>query len=107
MNFWVTLVLIFIWGLLFAALLPIRQGYLNGLIPSQQHATVLSFDSLMGSSGGVFIQPMLGRAADVWSYSTSYMIAAGIQTLALPFIALARRENAKSDKILHRKADKG
>ena len=37
----------------FAATLPIRQAYLNGLIPSRQRATILSFDSLMASSGGV------------------------------------------------------
>lgn len=96
-NFWVALVLIFLWGLLFAALMPIRQAYLNGLIPSSQRATVLSFDSLMGSSGGIFIQPILGKAADLWSYSTSYMMASCIQLAALPFIYLARREKAKSD----------
>ena len=41
--------------------MPIRQAYLNDMIPSQQRATVLSFDSLMGSSGGVVIQPVLGQ----------------------------------------------
>ena len=92
------------WGrrasyLLGAALMPIRQAYLNGIIPSKQRATVLSFDSLMGSSGGIFIQPILGRAADIWNYSTSYAIAAGFQLVALPFILLARKENPKSDPI--------
>lgn len=96
-NFWVVLLLIFCWGLLFAALMPIRQAYLNGLIPSRQRATVLSFDSLMGSSGGIFIQPILGKAADVWSYSTSYAMASAFQLAALPFILLARRENPSSD----------
>lgn len=96
-NFWIALVLIFLWGLLFAALMPVRQAYLNGIIPSAQRATVLSFDSLMGSSGGIFIQPILGKAADVWSYSTSYMMASFFQMAALPFIYLARREKAKSD----------
>jgi len=53
------------WGLIFAALLPIRQTYLNDMIPSKRRVTVLSFDSLMGSSGGVVIQPTLGKAADI------------------------------------------
>ena len=69
-----------------------RQAYLNGLIPSEQRATVLSFDSLLGSSGGVVVQPILGKAADVWSYPASYMCCAAIQALAIPFIWLARRE---------------
>ncbi len=98
-NFWVVLLLIFCWGLTFAALMPIRQAYLNGLIPSRERATVLSFDSLMGSSGGIFIQPILGKAADVWNYSTSYAIASAFQLAALPFILLARREKPKSDII--------
>lgn len=98
-NFYVALLLIFLWGLMFAALSPIRQAYLNGLIPSEQRATVLSFDSLMGSSGGIVVQPILGRAADVWNYSTSYAISALFQAGALPFIWLARREKAKADAV--------
>lgn len=102
-NFYVALLLIFLWGLLFAALFPIRQAYLNGLIPSEQRATVLSFDSLMGSSGGIVVQPILGKAADVWNYSTSYAVGAVFQAAALPFIWLARRENAKSDIVENKK----
>ena len=83
--------LIVVWGLLFAAEMPIRQAYLNGMIPSQQRATILSFDSLMGSTGGVWAQPVLGRAADVWGYAPSYLLSAGISALALPFIWLSRR----------------
>ena len=98
-SFLIALVLIFLWGLVFAALMPIRQTYLNGLIPSSQRATVLSFDSLMGSSGGIVIQPALGRAADIWNYSASFAFAAVIQLGALPFIYLARREKPKSDPI--------
>ena len=66
--------LIVVWGLLFAATLPIRQSYLNGLIPSRQRATILSFDSMMSSTGGVWTQPVLGRAADAWGYAPSYLL---------------------------------
>jgi MFS family permease len=98
-SFWLALCLIFGWGLIFAALLPLRQAYLNGLIPSDQRATLLSFDSLMGASGGIFIQPLLGKAADIWSYATSYALAALVQSAALPFILLTRREKTESDII--------
>jgi MFS family permease len=96
-NFWFVLGMIVIWGLLFAAATPIRQTYLNGLIPSEQRATVLSFDSMIGSTGGIVTQPALGRAADVWGYGASYAIGAGISALAVPFLALARRQNAPAD----------
>jgi hypothetical protein len=70
---------------------------LNGLIRSKERATVLSFDSLLGSAGGVVSQPLLGRSADVWSYPVSYTISAAVQALAIPFIWLARRELAASE----------
>ena len=60
---------------------------------------MLSFDNLMGSAGGVVAQPALGRVADVNGYAASYIVAAGLQALALPFIFLARRERAVSDPI--------
>jgi MFS family permease len=98
-SFWPVLGLIVVWGLLFAAAMPIRQTYLNGMIPSRQRATILSFDSLMGSSGGVWTQPLLGRAADVWGYAPSYLMGAGISALAVPFLALSRRENSPADTL--------
>lgn len=96
-SFWVVLGLIAVWGLMFAAAMPIRQAYLNQMIPSQQRATVVSFDSLMSSSGGVVAQPVLGRAADVWGYPASYLLAGGLSALAIPFIARAAREHAPAD----------
>jgi MFS family permease len=98
-NFAVALVLLAGWALVFAFEMPFRQAFINGLIPSEQRATVLSFDSLMGSVGGVVAQPALGRSADVFGYGPSYMIASGVQALAVPFILLARRERAASDPI--------
>src|ERR687896_1406734 len=79
--FWVTVGLLVMWGLTAAATLPIRQAYMNGLIPSEQRATVLSFDNLLGSSGGGGIQPALGKAADVWGYPASYVLSAAFQSL--------------------------
>jgi MFS family permease len=96
-SFGAVLGLTVIWALLFSATMPIRQTYLNGLIPSQQRATILSFDSMMSSSGGVWAQPALGRAADVWGYAPSYLMAAGISVLAVPFLALSRQQNAPAD----------
>ena len=96
-HFWAVIALIVVWGLLFAATMPIRQTYLNGLIPSQQRATILSFDSMLGSSGGVVVQPVLGRSADAWGYPGSYLLGAAFSALALPFVFLSRRQNAPAD----------
>jgi MFS family permease len=96
-SFWGVLATIVVWGLLFAAATPIRQAYMNGMIPSRQRATILSFDSLMSSTGGVWAQPVLGRAADVWGYAPSYLVGAGISALALPPLYLSRRQNNAAD----------
>jgi MFS family permease len=99
-NFAVALGLVALWSMVSAAVAPLRQSFVNGAIPSAQRATVLSFDSLMGSAGGVVVQPALGRVADGWGYPASFLVGAAVQTIALPFILLARRERATSDPIV-------
>jgi MFS family permease len=96
-HFWTVIVLLVFWALTFAAVTPVRQAYLNGLIASEERATVLSFDSLMSSTGAVVSQPVLGKAADIWGYPASYLGCAAVQALAIPFVWLARREGKPSD----------
>jgi MFS family permease len=96
-SFVVALVLLAAWSFVFAVTTPLRSAFLNGAIPSAQRATVLSFDSLMGSAGSVVAQPLLGRIADVSGYGASIVVSAAIRALALPFVLLARREKASSD----------
>jgi MFS family permease len=96
-SFGVAIALLVVWALTFSIEMPIRQAYLNGIIPSEQRATVLSFDNLTASAGGVVAQPALGRASDLWGYPAAYVISAGIQLAALPFLVLARRAKAASD----------
>ncbi len=89
-SFWTALVALIVTSITMSAVTPIRQTLLNGLIASEQRATVLSFDGLMSSTGGVVIQPALGRAADIWSYGTAYLIGGGIYALAAPFLLALR-----------------
>ena len=98
-NFWVVLLLLALWSVIFAALGPIRQSYINGLVKSGERATVLSADNLLNSAGGMVSQPALGKIADVWGYPAAYVGSAAFQVLALPFLLLARREKARSDAI--------
>lgn len=95
--FWVALALLALWALVASAGTPVRQAYLNDMIPSKQRATVLSFDSLMGSSGGVVVQPVLGRAADVYGYPASLAIGGVIELIAVPFLLASRRQHPRAD----------
>src|SRR5918993_2798878 len=96
-DFWVAVSLIVLWSLAEAAAEPVRRAYLNAMIPSQQRATILSFDSLVNSAGGIVAQPALGRVADVYSYRISYLWSAIGSALALPFLLRARAANAPAD----------
>ncbi len=91
-NLVLVLVSMVVWALTGATVLPVRQAYLNGMIPSQQRATVLSFDSLLSSSGGVVVQPVMGRVGDVSGYPLTFVLSGAVQALALPFYWMARRE---------------
>lgn len=104
--FWVAVVLLVIWGFVFAVAGPVRQAYINDMIPSKQRATVLSFDSLFGSLGGVFIQPALGRAADAWGYGTSLVIGGVVELIGIPFLFASRRQRDPADThVLHEPAE--
>ena len=98
-NFWIVLVVLSVWSIVFSATTPIRQAYMNGIVPSAQRATVLSADNMLTSVGGVACQPGLGKVADIWGYPASYLGSAAFQIIALPFLLLARREKADSDPI--------
>jgi MFS family permease len=86
-----------VWSVIFAATTPIRQSYMNELLPSEQRATILSCDNMLASAGAAAAQPVLGKTADVYGYPASYIGSAAFQLLALPFVMLAQREKAKSD----------
>jgi MFS family permease len=97
-NFWVVVAAMTLSSLAASASRPIRQAYLNGMIPSQQRATILSFDSLITSAGGIVAQPLLGKSADVWGYQASYLLSAAGTAIALPFIVMARNLKAPADR---------
>jgi MFS family permease len=96
-NFWVAIVLLAVWGIASSIDDPVHRAYLNDMIPSKQRATVLSFDSLLGSAGGVVFQPLLGRSADLGGYGASMLWSGVISAVATPFVLLSRRQSAPAD----------
>ena len=97
-GFWVAIVALTITALVGAVANPLQQAFLNDCIPSEQRATVLSFVSLTGSSGGVVFQPVLGKVADVYSLGIGYIVAGSIYALGLPFVIAVRRMGLAADR---------
>ncbi|MCH1884043.1 MFS transporter [Agrococcus sp. ARC_14] len=96
-NFWVAIVLVAVWGVMTSIDDPVRRAYLNDMIPSKQRATVLSFDSLMGSGGSAIAQPLLGRSADLGGYGFSLLLSGVLSAAAVPFLLLSRAQRSPAD----------
>lgn len=83
---------------------PVRQAYVHHVAPSQHRATVISFDAMVGSIGGVGGQLGLGRlagsaAAPVDGFSQGY-VAGGLTTaLVWPLVWMVRRRGDEADVI--------
>jgi MFS family permease len=83
---------------------PVKQAYLHDVIPSEQRATVVSFDSLVGSAGGIGGQLGLGYLGRAESIAAGY-VTGGIALLAvLPVLAVLRRLSERADLIIGRTA---
>jgi len=83
---------------------PVRQAYLQQLIPSEQRATVTSFDSMVGGVGGTGGQLGLGALGEARSVPTAFF-AGGLATAAvLPLVAAVRKIGGPADVIVGRKA---
>jgi hypothetical protein len=84
-----------LWALCFATAEPVRQAFLNDQIASEQRHRA-PFDALLGSAGGVVVQPVMGHApmcGHTGPRSSSRRSAGGCD----PAAALRRRENAAAD----------
>ena len=99
-NFWVAIVLLAVWGIASSVDDPVHRAYLNDMIPSKQRATVLSFDSLLGSAGGAVFQPILGRSADLGGYAGSMLWSGLITAVAAPFVLLSRAQHPTADTVV-------
>ena len=99
-NFWVAVVVFLIGMLASGVYTPVRQAYIHQLIPSEERATIVSFDSMVASAGSIFGQSGLGYLAQVRSISAGY-ITGGIYTLvALPILYTLRRMDDPADAMI-------
>jgi MFS family permease len=83
---------------------PVKQAYLHQVIPSEQRATVVSFDSLVESAGGIGGQIGLGYLARAQSIAAGY-VTGGVAILAvLPVLVVLRLMKEPADSIVGRRA---
>jgi MFS family permease len=97
--FWVTVPIFLLGAVAGGVLQPIRQTYLHHSIPTTERATLVSFDSLVGSLGSVGGQTGLGYLSQERSIPAGFVIG-GLATLfTLPIFGRLRALNEPADLI--------
>ncbi len=103
-EFWIALVALLAVAVAMGVQMPVRQAYLHESIPSDQRATVVSFDSMMGSAGGVGGQIGLGAVSRSVSISAGYITGGLVLLAAVPVFAALRRMDEPADHFAGAKA---
>ncbi len=99
-SFWIAVGLLLVVTAAMGVMMPVKQAYLHQVIPSAQRATVVSFDSMIGSAGGVGGQIGLGYISRARSIASGYVTAGIGLVLAPPVLLLLRRLAGPADTIV-------
>lgn len=98
-SFWLAVPLFLLGTLVFDIFMPIKQAYLHQVIPSAQRATVVSFDSMLSSGGGVVGQTGLGYVAREYGIGPGFVVGGALTMLAMPFLLRLRGLGDPADHI--------
>src|SRR5205814_6496385 len=98
-TFWVAVPVFLVGAVAGGVLQPVRQTYLHQSIPSSERATLVSFDSLVGSLGSVGGQTGLGYLSQERSIPTGFIIGGLATALALPIFGRLKALNEPADRI--------
>jgi MFS family permease len=97
--FWIAVPLFLLASLVGGVLQPLRQTYFHGLIPTEQRATLVSFDSLIGSVGSIGGQTGLGWLSQERSIAAGFVVGGLVTILEAPIFASLRARRDRADTI--------
>jgi MFS family permease len=98
-HFWVTVPVFLLGAVAGGILQPVRQTYLHHSIPTSERATLVSFDSLVGSLGSVGGQTGLGYLSQERSIPVGFVLGGLATILAVPIFGRLRALNEPADRI--------
>ena len=90
-QFWIAVPLYLVSTVSFGISMPVKQGWLNARIPSEQRATIISLDALFGDAGSTVGQVGLGWLSQAFSIPVAWLVGGLTQALGVPLLAAARR----------------
>src|SRR6266511_1066954 len=98
-EFWITVPIFLLGAVAGGVLSPVRQTYLHYSIPTSERATLVSFDSLVGSLGSVGGQTGLWFLSQERSVPVGFVVGGLATFLALPVFGRLRARNEPADRI--------
>jgi hypothetical protein len=78
---------------------PVRSAYLHQVVATEQRATVVSFDSMVSSAGGIGGQLGLGALGEARSIGSAFVVGGLATAAALPLLGRLRRLGGAADAI--------
>ena len=99
-SFWLAVALFLLVTTCMGVTRPVKQSYLHQVVPSAQRATAISFDSMMGSGGGVLGQVGLGYLSRAYSIPLGYVVGGLATATVLPILSMLRRVGESADLIV-------
>jgi MFS family permease len=79
---------------------PVRSAYLHQVVPSEQRATVVSFDSMLSNAGSIGGQVGLGALGEARSVGSAFVLGGVATAAALPILGRLRRLGGAPDSIV-------
>ena len=98
-SFWLTVPVFLVGAVAMGVLEPVRQTYLHKSIPSSERATLVSFDSLMGSLGSIGWQVGLGYLSQRRSVAAAFIVGGVAMLLVVPIFLRLRRLEQSADRL--------
>jgi MFS family permease len=99
-SFWVALPALLVVTAALGLISPVRQAYLHQVVPSEQRATVVSFDSMVANAGGFGGQLGLGALGEARGAGTAFVVGGLATAAAVPLFARVRSLGEPADRIV-------
>ncbi|MDH4102391.1 MAG: MFS transporter [Thermoleophilia bacterium] len=103
-SFWVALPALLLVTASIGVTSPVRSAYLHQVVPTEQRATVVSFDSMVSNAGGFGGQVGLGALGEARSIGAAFVAGGFATAAALPLLARLRSLGGAADSIVGEQA---